>query len=108
MALYLLQVAYTPESLKKLITKPENRGEIVRKSVEKLGGKVLGTWLCFGDYDTVAVFEVPDNVSAAAFALAVGAGGSCKSVKTTPLMSAEEGVAALKKAGASSYKPVGK
>jgi uncharacterized protein with GYD domain len=107
MAHYLFQVAYTPEALKKLIAKPENRGEVVRKSIEKLGGKVLGTWLCFGEYDTVAVFEMPDHVSAAAFALAVGAGGSCKAMKTTPLMSTEDGVAALKKAGSSDYRPVG-
>lgn len=108
MAQYLFQVAYTPEALKKLIVKPENRGETVRKAVEKLGGKVLGVWLSFGEYDTVAVFDLPDNVNAAAFALAVSAGGSCKSVRTTPLMSTEEGVAALKKAGSSSYRPVGK
>lgn len=108
MAHYLFQVAYTPEALKKLIAKPEDRGEVVRKAVEKLGGTVLGTWLCFGDYDTVAVFEMPDNVKAASFALAVAAGGSCKAVRTTPLMSVEEGAAALKKAGSTGYKPVGK
>lgn len=108
MAHYLFQVAYTPEALKRLIAKPADRGAMVRKSIEKLGGTVLGTWLCFGEYDTVAVFEMPDNVSAASFALAVAAGGSCKAVKTTPLMSTEDGVAALKKAGSSNYKPVGK
>jgi len=104
---YLLQVAYTPEALKALIAKPQDRGEIVRKSIEKLGGKVIGTWMSFGDYDVVSLVEMPDNVTAASFALAVAAGGSCKSVKTTPLLSMEEGVAALKKAGASTYKPVG-
>jgi uncharacterized protein with GYD domain len=55
----------------------------------------------------VGIFDVPDNVSAAAFALAIGAGGACKSVRTTPLISTEDGLAALKKAGSSGYKPVG-
>jgi uncharacterized protein with GYD domain len=64
--------------------------------------------LSFGDYDTVVIMEMPDNVSAAAFAAAIAAGGSCKSVKTTPLLSPEEGVAAMKKAGSSGYQPLGR
>ncbi len=107
MPAYLFQVSYAPESLKRLIAKPENRGEIVSKAIEKLGGKVIGVWLSFGEYDTIAIFELPDNISAASFALAVAAGGSCRTVKTTPLLSAEDVVPVLKKAGASTYKPVG-
>jgi hypothetical protein len=38
--------------------------------------------------------------------MAISAGGSCKTVKTTPLMSVEEGQAAMKKAGGTGYKPV--
>jgi uncharacterized protein with GYD domain len=64
-------------------------------------------WMAFGDYDVVGIIDMPDNVSAAAFALAISGGGSCKSVKTTPLLSIEEGIAAMKKAGGSGYKPVG-
>lgn len=105
---YLFQVAYTAEALKKLIAKPENRGEQVRAVIEKLGGKVLGTWLSFGEYDIISLIEMPDNVTAASFAMVVGSGGSCRAVKTTPLLSMEDVVAALKKAGKSSYKPIGK
>jgi len=49
---------------------------------------------------------MPDNVSAAAFAVAIGAGGACRNVKTTPLLSSADGIAALKKAGGSGYKSV--
>jgi uncharacterized protein with GYD domain len=62
--------------------------------------------MSFGEYDLVVVIEMPNNVAAAAFALAVAGGGSVKTVKTTPLLSLEEGVAALKKASTSGYKPV--
>ena len=51
--------------------------------------------------------EMPDNVSAAALSLAIGAGGACRSVKTTPLMSIAEGIEAMKKAATCGYKPVG-
>jgi uncharacterized protein with GYD domain len=105
MASYLLQVSYTAEALAAMIKKPQNRGEAVRKSIEKLGGSIHGFWLSFGDHDVVAIIEMPDNVSAAAFALAAAGGGACKSVKTTPLLSAEDGVEAMKKAATSGYKP---
>lgn len=103
---YLVQVSYTVEAMAAMVKKPQNRTEAVRAAIEKLGGKLSGIWLAFGDYDIVAVFEMPDNASAAAFALAIGAGGACKSVKTTPLLSAEEGLSAMKKAGTSGYKSV--
>lgn len=105
---YLVQVAYTPEAVAALIKKPQDRAEAVRKPIEKLGGKLVGGWLSFGEYDVVVVIDMPDNASAAAFALAIGAGGACKSVKTTPLISVDEGLDAMKKAGTSGYKPAAK
>ena len=107
MSSYLVQVSYSVEALASLIKNPENRTETVRKSVKKLGGKLIGFWLAFGDYDVVTIVELPDSVSAAAMAFAVGGSGTAKSIKTTPLLSMDDGVAALKKAGASSYKPIG-
>jgi len=105
---YLIQVSYSREALASLIKNPQNRTEVVRKSVEKLGGKLGGLWLSFGDHDVVVIADLPDNVKAAALSLAVAAGGTARSVKTTPLLSVDEGMAALKKAGNTGYKPVGK
>jgi len=105
---YLVQVAYNSEAVAALMKKPQDRGAVVAKAVEKLGGTLEGAWLSFGDYDTIVIVDMPDNVGAAAFAMAISAGGSCKSVKTTPLLSVEEGTAAMKKAGGSGYKPVSK
>ena len=105
---YLVQVAYTSEATAAMMKRPQDRSSVVGKAIEKLGGTLKGAWLCFGDYDTVVVVDLPDNVSAAAFAMAISAGGSCKTVKTTPLMSVEEGQAAMKKAGGTGYKPVAK
>ena len=105
---YLVQAAYTSEAVASLINHPQNRGEIVRKTIEKLGGKLIGSWLCFGDYDIVLIAEIPDQVSAAAIALAAAGGGSLKAIKTTPLLTAEEGLAAAQKAATSGYMPVQK
>ena len=100
---YLLQVSYNAEAWAAMIKKPQDRIEAVRKSIEKLGGSITGGWLAFGDYDIVAITQMPDNVSAAAFAMAVSAGGACKNVKTTPLLTIEEAKAAMQKAGTSGY-----
>jgi uncharacterized protein with GYD domain len=105
MAQYLLQVGYTPEAWATLVGNPQDRISVVSKAVEKLGGRVIGGWLSFGKYDAVVVSEMPDNVSAAAFSMAVAAGGACRTVITTPLLSIEEGVAAMKKAASAGYAP---
>ena len=40
MAYYLVQVAYTAETLKTLLAKPQDRTAAIRPAVEKLGGKI--------------------------------------------------------------------
>jgi len=62
-------------------------------------------YYAFGEYDVVLIMEIPDNVTATAFSLAVAASGSLKSFKTTPLMTAEEAMDAMKKAGEAGYHP---
>jgi uncharacterized protein with GYD domain len=103
---YLLQVAYSREGWQGLIAQPQDRIEAVRPAIEKLGGKIKSAWFAFGEYDVVVITEMPDNVSAAGIAIAFASGGACKSVHTTPLMSAEEAVQAVRKAGECGYRPV--
>ena len=107
MAHYLFQVAYTPEALATLIKKPENRIEVVSKAVEKLSGRLVSGWFCFGEYDLVLIIELPDNVSAAAFAIAAAAGGALKANKTTPLLTPNEMIEMFKRAGTTGYRPPG-
>ena len=97
---YLLQVAYTSEVWANALKNPGDRIAALSKSVEDLGGTVVGGWMCFGEYDVVIVFKLPDNTGAAALAMAAAASGVCKAVKTTPLLSVDEGVAAMYQAAA--------
>ena len=108
MALYMYQAAYTPESWAAQIKNPQNRVEAVgRQACEAVGGKLIGGWLCFGEYDLVIISDVPNIESMAAIALAVGAGGALKTSRTTPLLTGAQAVEALKKAAdvAKGYKP---
>ena len=107
MAYYMVQAAYTAEAIAAMVKSPEDRAAAIRPVVAKLGGKLEGFWFCFGEYDVVGISELPDNVSAAAFAFAVSQGGKVKALKTTPLMTAGEAVKALKKAGGAGYRAPG-
>lgn len=100
---YLIQAAYTPEALRAMIQDPKDRTTALQKPIESLGGKIHNLLFSFGDYDAVMLLEMPNNVAVAAIALAIGAGGACKNVKTTPLMTAAEGIDALKQAAGSGY-----
>ena len=101
---YLQQVAYSNEGWEALVRNPQNRIEAVRPAIEKLGGKIESAWFAFGDYDVVLIIQMPTNVDAGAIAMAFAAGGACKSVKTTPLLTAEEAVQAMTKAASAGYR----
>jgi uncharacterized protein with GYD domain len=106
MPFFLHQVSYTPEALTRLLANPQDRFDAVRAPIEKLGGRVLNSYFAFGQYDAVLITEMPDNVSAAAIALAFTAGGSLRTCQTTALMSNAEGLEAMRKAATCGYKPV--
>ena len=104
MPLYLVQASYSTQSTAAMIKKPQDRANAVRPMIEGMGGKLHGLWLAFGDYDVVAIAEVPDNVSAAALSMAIGASGAMGSYRTTPLLTTTEAMEAMKKAGGVVYK----
>src|SRR6266498_2278673 len=107
MAMYLSRFSYTPETWARMIQKPEDRREAARVYIESVGGKLLGFWYAFGAHDGWNLWEAPDNVSMAAVALAIGAGGALSSIETTVLLSVEETMQALGKAKSIRYRPPG-
>jgi uncharacterized protein with GYD domain len=107
MSHYLTQVSYTADAWSALVKNPVNRLDQIRPAVEKLGGKIISGFMAFGEYDLVLISELPTNSDAAALAMAAAAGGSVRSIKTTPLLSTEEAMEALKKAKGSGYRAVG-
>ena len=87
---YLIEATYTHEGLQGLIRdKASGRGAAVKKAVESLGGKADAAYFTFGDNDVIVIVDLPDNISAAALALAVSGSGLVRT-KTTPLLTMEE------------------
>src|ERR1700747_60149 len=108
MPFFLHQVSYTPDALARLIANPHDRFEAVRGPIEKLGGKIKDSYFAFGQHDAVLITEMPDNISAAAIALAFAAGGALRTCETTALMTNAEALDAMRKAATCGYKPVAK
>jgi uncharacterized protein with GYD domain len=105
MAHYLIQVSYNNQGISDLVKNPQDRSTAIRSVIEGMGGRIESFYFAFGDYDAVVIAELPDNASAAAFAMAVGAGGAMRSYKTTVLIPTAEAVEAMRKASTLGYRP---
>jgi uncharacterized protein with GYD domain len=98
MALSMIQFSYKSETVGKLVKNPEDRSVAVRNLIEKLGGKMLAFYYCYGDYDGLLIAEMPDSSSGLATTMAAFAAGGTSKLKTTVLISMEEAMEAMKKA----------
>ena len=99
----MTQYAYTSDAWAALAKNPQNREEVFRALVEKLGGRVVSFYYAFGEYDGVTITEMPDETAIAAAVLATVAAGHVKTTKTTPLLTTEQTLKALREAGKQSY-----
>ena len=100
MASYLFQVAYTSESWAMQVAQQPNVVDRITPLVEACGGTLRSCFYAFGDYDLIAMADFPTPEGAAAFSLAATAGGSLKTIKTTELLTVEEGLSAMRTASA--------
>ena len=107
MPLYLGRFSYTPDAIRAMVREPQDRSAAAREVAESLGGKLVGFWFAFGKHDGVFLMEAPDNATAAALAMAVGAGGALSDVETTVLLGMDEAQEAMRKAAGATYRPPG-
>jgi uncharacterized protein with GYD domain len=90
MAKFLFSVAYTHEGAKGLRSDGgTKREDVVRKTLEGLGGKLEALYFTMGDRDVVVIAELPDAVAAAALSVSVAASGAAR-CSTMPLLSAAD------------------
>ena len=95
---YLFQASYTQEGLGGLMDDgATGRREMAEALVASLGGSIEAFYYAFGDSDLYVIAELPDDASAAAASVAVGASGTA-SIKTTVLVTPETIDEAVKKA----------
>lgn len=90
MPIYITQGRYTREAIKGMLIKPEDRADAVSRALGKVGGRLIGYYLTFGEYDFMTIAEAPDNTQMAVVLLAAGSGGGVTDLKTTVAMTSVE------------------
>jgi uncharacterized protein with GYD domain len=87
---YLFKASMSPEGVAGVMAEGGTaRRTVVGNAIESLGGKLESFYFAFGDDDIIGICELPDNETAAAFALEVSSSGRI-SVSTTVLVTPEE------------------
>jgi uncharacterized protein with GYD domain len=100
MPLFMAQFAYTPQAWSVLIHAPQDRAAASDTLLKHFGGRLIGLYYTPGaEYDGFALFEVPNDATAAAVEIADVAGGHLRSNRLLRLLSADEMHSALKQAG---------
>ncbi|MBT8459455.1 MAG: GYD domain-containing protein [Boseongicola sp.] len=104
---YMTQFNYSLDSVKGMVSKPQDRRAAAEKIFAEAGGKIETMYYCFGDFDGVVITDFPSDVAAASAILAVGSSGAFANIKTTVLIPMKDSVAAMEAAKelASKYAP---
>ena len=90
MGRYLFKVSYSTEGLKGVMKEgAEHRATFIGKMTADLGGSLESFDFAFGEADAYVVCDVPDDETAAAVAMAVGASGP-GSIETVKLLTPQQ------------------
>jgi uncharacterized protein with GYD domain len=99
MPIYITQGRYTRDAVKGMIVRPEDRADQVSRLVSKVGGRLIGYYMTFGEYDFLTIFEAPGDTQMAAVLLAAASSGGVTDLKTTVGMTSVEAKGAFAAAG---------
>lgn len=97
MPIFITQGRFTQEAVSGMLAKPEDRAEAITQLFAKSGGKLLGYYMTFGEYDFLIVSEGPVE-GAATSSIVATAGGGVTDLKTTLAMSSADMKAAFERA----------
>lgn len=109
MPLFITRASYSTEGIKGMIAKPEDRGKVVEKLVQAVGGKMVGCYMTTGEDDVILIAELPDGEDAVALGMAAAATGSVSNVTTVRAWTSADFTRIQKRAGTlgGAYKPPG-
>ena len=75
---YLVEGRYTSDGLRGLVQEGASmRRADIAKMIESAGGKLEALYFAFGDADFYIIFDVADNISAAALPVVANQSGFC-------------------------------
>ena len=105
MPTYMAQFIYSDKTWATLAKKPQDRSAYLRELLFKNGGQLIQFYYSLGDYDGLVIFEAPDETTATAIVIAANAADYLRSVKTTKLLTVDEAIEAMRKAGSIILEP---
>jgi uncharacterized protein with GYD domain len=91
---YILLINWTEQGIGK-VNESQDRYSSFKLLVEKAGGKLIGGYYTFGEYDVVIIIEAPNDQAVMSLMLKVGSAGNVKT-KTLKAFTAEEGFKIIK------------
>jgi uncharacterized protein with GYD domain len=91
---YILLINWTQQGISK-IKESSDRYNSFKTSVEKAGGKLIGGYYTFGEYDVIIIIEAPNDEVVMSLMLKVGSAGNVRT-KTLKAFTAEEGLNIIK------------
>jgi uncharacterized protein with GYD domain len=97
---YLGMFKYANNAIKAMTGNPQDRSEAARKVAEGFGGKLdrIFFYATSGDWDGIAIFQLPDDAAAEALYMTVEATGNFQKQAIIPLVTAEQFKAVMEKA----------
>jgi uncharacterized protein with GYD domain len=104
---YLVLFGLSGETMKRFVANPSDRAQVVRGLAESAGGSLESYYWMFGQYDGVAIFELPDSRTAAALSLAVSGSNAFTRFETHELIEAGDLTAIAERAKGIAYQPPG-
>ena len=91
---HLCQTISTEQGISK-IKESSDRYNSFKASVEKAGGKLIGGYYTFGEYDVIIIIEAPNDEVVMSLMLKVGSAGNVRT-KTLKAFNAEQGIKVIK------------
>ena len=107
MAKYMALFNLSSEAIRRFVANPSDRAAAVRELVESVGGSLECYYWMFGQYDGMAVFEMPDAHTTAATSLAIVSSGAFTRFETHELIEASDLTAIAERAREIVYQPPG-
>jgi uncharacterized protein with GYD domain len=104
---YAILFTLKGETVKGMFDRPSDRERVVSNLLSGVGGTLDAYYWMFGQWDGIAICDMPDSISAAAVSVAVSSTGAFGHLETHELISPASLNDILDKAKSLSYFPPG-
>jgi uncharacterized protein with GYD domain len=85
---YILLINWTEQGISK-INESSDRYNSFKASLEKVGGKLVGGYYTFGEFDVIIIIEAPNDETVMSLMLKIGSAGNVRT-KTLKAFTADE------------------